>query len=181
MNIPSNDHLIKELNQIFDETKSWIHAQSEERFNIELIPGKWTIAGHLYHLIKSTKAVSKGMSMPKIGLQTMFGKSNRKERTFKELQEKYENSLLEIDKIDFKDPNNFEAEPGRHFNKLELIKRFEQEQIDFIKAINKWDEEKMSIYILPHPLLGKCTIREFIYFTIFHTEHHLKILKEKYI
>jgi hypothetical protein len=31
--------------------------------------------------------------------------------------------------------------------------------------------------ILPHPLLGKITIREMLYFTAYHVQHHENIIK----
>lgn len=177
MEIPTKEELTQKLQKSFQETIDWIEAQPEDHFNKEILPGKWTIAGHLYHLIKSTKGVSKGMGTPKLGLRTMFGKNNRPERTYVELVEKYETTLATTP---ITQPNNFQAEPGRIFERAALIKRFEDELNDFIKALDKWKEEDMSIYVMPHPAIGKCTIREFTYFTILHTYHHLNILKGKY-
>jgi len=74
---PTKDQLIADLKLSFQSTVDWINDQTEEHFNKEVILGKWTIAGHLYHLIKSTKALSQGMLMPKEGLSTMFGKNIR--------------------------------------------------------------------------------------------------------
>jgi len=42
-----------------------------------------------------------------------------------------------------------------------------------------WTDEKLDNYLAPHPLLGKLTLRELIYFTIYHTEHHLAIIKNR--
>lgn len=36
----------------------------------------------------------------------------------------------------------------------------------------------MSTLLLPHPLLGKLTVREFGYFTHYHTEHHFKNIQK---
>ena len=177
METPTKEALIVDLEKCFSETIDWIKAQPEENFNKELLPGKWTIAGHLYHLIKSTKAVSKGMGNAKIVLKTMFGKNNRQERSFKEMLDKY-NEVLST--IEVKVPSSYEAEKGRAFDRTILIERFKGELNDLIKVLNKWKEKDLSVYILPHPALGKCTLREFIYFTIFHTQHHLAVLKEKY-
>jgi len=173
----SKDLLIQDLQNSFSEIIKWINAQPESEFNEELVEGKWPISGHLYHLIKSTKAVSKGMNMPKLGLKTMFGKNNRQEKTYQELLEKYEASIVQQNT---KTKNNYEAEPGRIFDRPELIKRFEQELNDLIQSLNKWNEDDMTAYVMPHPIMGKFTIREFIYFTIFHTKHHLATLNEKY-
>lgn len=174
---PKKEQLIEDMKTSFQQTIDWINAQAEERFNQEIVPGKWTIAGHLYHLIKSTKAVSKGMMMPKIGMRTMFGKNNRPERTYQEMVDKYQNVLATTN---LKAPSSYEAEAGRTFERPALIKRFEGELQDMIKALNLWEEDAMSIYIMPHPAIGKCTIREFVYFTTLHTYHHLTILREQY-
>lgn len=177
MNIPSKDQLIVDLEKSFLEVKDWINQQTDARINEELIPDKWTIAGHVYHLIKSTKAVSKGIKMPKMGMRAMFGKNNREEKSFEAMKEKYR---TRVSNAKGKIPNNFEAEKGRIFDKVELLSRFDTELHDLVQAMGKWNEKDMGSYILPHPALGKCTIRELIYFTIFHTDHHLEILKEKY-
>jgi len=177
METPNKEQLIQDLEKGFDNVISWINNQPANHFNQDIVPGKWTIAGHLYHLIKSTKAVSLGMVMPKAQLEEMFGKSNRNERTYDELYEKYKTTISDVN---FKAPNPYEAEPGREFEQTSLIERFEGELQDFIKAIELWEEAEMSEYILPHSAIGKCTIREFVYFTILHTKHHLDSLKGQY-
>ena len=177
MQAASKTVLIEDLTQSFQEVIKWINSQAEERFNQDLVPGKWTIAGHLYHLIKSTKAVSKGMAMPKLGLRTMFGKNNRPERSYQQMVEKYKAALATTN---IKAPASYQAEAGRIFDRTTLLKRFEGELQALIQALEKWDEADMSIYIMPHPAIGKCTIREFVYFTTLHTYHHLEILQEQY-
>lgn len=174
---PPKDQLIQDLETSFQDAISWINAQPEEHFNKDLVPGKWTIAGHLYHLIKSTKSVSKGMVMPKMGLRTMFGKSNRPERSYQEMVDRYKTALASNN---IKAPSSYAAEAGRTFERAALIRRFEDELRDFILALDNWSEADMSVYVMPHPAIGKCTIREFVYFTTLHTYHHLDILKERY-
>ena len=38
--------------------------------------------------------------------------------------------------------------------------------------LSKYTEEEFDQYILPHPLMGKLTLREMLYFTIYHVQHH---------
>jgi len=178
MKIQSKDQLIQELNRAFKQTIDWVYDQPESHFNEELMQGKWTIAGHIYHLIKSTKGVSKGMTMPKIGLRTMFGKAKIKERSYQEILDLYTDTLAASNVYA---PGAYEAEPGRIFERASLINRFEGERHDFVKALEKWKEEDLSTYVMPHPVMGKFTIREFAYFTILHTHHHLNILKKNYV
>jgi hypothetical protein len=36
-----------------------------------------------------------------------------------------------------------------------------------------WGESELDSYILPHPILGKLTIREMLFFTLYHDTLHL--------
>ena len=40
------------------------------------------------------------------------------------------------------------------------------------KKLKNYSEKELEVYILPHPLLGKLTLREMLYFNILHAEHH---------
>ncbi|CAN5267722.1 hypothetical protein BH11BAC6_BH11BAC6_08480 [soil metagenome] len=46
------------------------------------------------------------------------------------------------------------------------------------KRVNAYKETALDIYILPHPLLGKLTLREMLYFNILHGEHHRQTVME---
>jgi len=177
MDTPTKESLAQDLQASTIRMINWVNEQPEDRFNQVIIPEKWTIAGHLYHLIKTTKATTKGLIMPKIGLRTMFGKSNRPERTYEQMVQKYEAALATGN---IKAPAAYEAEAGREFDRDSLLKRYQGEMEAFNKAFAKWKEADLSVYIMPHPAIGKCTLREFGYFTILHNEHHLRILREQY-
>jgi len=97
--------------------------------------------------------------------------------SLRHIEEKY---LRALQGLNVQAPSGYFAAEGRQFNKSELIARFRHELQHLIKSMDKWSEQQLSKYILPHPALDKMTIRELLYFTIFHTTHHLNILKEKY-
>jgi len=46
------------------------------------------------------------------------------------------------------------------------------------KQIRGYSEETLDTLILPHPLLGKITLREMIYFTAYHAEHHEELVRK---
>lgn len=60
-----------------------------------------------------------------------------------------------------------------------LVKRYNRQKDKLIKKIKKQSEEKFDNYILPHPLLGKITLREMLFFTIYHNKNHLQIVTQK--
>ena len=43
---------------------------------------------------------------------------------------------------------------------------------DITTLLDKWSEQQLDKIIAPHPLLGKLTFREILYFTIYHAKHH---------
>jgi hypothetical protein len=63
--------------------------------------------------------------------------------------------------------------------KDELIKKYAEQKQKLILKIEKQNEKDLDVYILPHPLLGKVTLREMLYFTIHHNEHHLETLRSR--
>ena len=168
-----------ELLRAKKETIDWLNSRPEDQFNEILVEDKWPVSHHIYHLIKSTKGVSMGMGLNKLILRFKFGINNRDESTYSDLHKKY---LLALDKLKGKPiPRSFESETGRVFKKVELIERFEGEINAMVSVLDKWNEKQLSKYVLPHPVIGKLTIREFSYFTILHTYHHLDNLKKNYV
>ena len=166
-----------ELDKAFQTLIDWVNEQPIENLNEELVPNKWPISHHIYHLVKSTRAVNKGLKMPKMMLKLSFGTNIRKERSYDELVEKYQKVLSENQ---LKAPENFSAKEGRIFDKKELIEKFSITKTNMKKALEKWNETDLTKYVLPHPAIGKCTVREMVCFTIYHTYHHLNILKKEY-
>ena len=49
----------------------------------------------------------------------------------------------------------------------------------FTHKINNLSDSVLDSYRLPHPILGKISLRELAIFTAFHTVHHIELLKSK--
>ena len=115
--------------------------------------------------------------MPKIALRTTFGVSNREERTYEAVVEKYQKALADGGQA----AGRYSPSDVTNDQKGNILNRLDSE-LKKIKDIleNKWDEKKMSKFILPHPILGKMTIRELMFFMVYHTQHHLRVLRERY-
>ena len=50
-----------------------------------------------------------------------------------------------------------------------------------LKKVENWKESDLDKYVLPHPLLGKISLREMLYFTDFHILHHNTLTKTIYL
>ena len=49
------------------------------------------------------------------------------------------------------------------------------------KATLKLSEKQLDTILLPHPLMGKMTLREILMWNAYHTLHHINVLKAKYL
>lgn len=137
-------------------------------------PGdKWSAAENIQHLIISTKMTALAYRLPKFVVRLVGGKSNRSSRTFEELKDKYYKKLanggrasgLFVPKLEIK------------YGKLKLMDNWQNATNAFMLALRKNRTEKdLDNYLAKHPLLGRITLRELCYFTIFHTEHHLEAI-----
>jgi hypothetical protein len=105
----------------------------------------------------------------------MFGKTNRPSKTYDDLVTKYKTKLAAGGRA-----SGPFIPPFISFEKKdELIKKYNEQKQKLIIKIEKQPEKDLDAYILPHPLLGKVTLREMLYFTIHHNEHHLELLKNR--
>lgn len=136
---------------------------------------KWSIAQNVQHLTTSAKSTTLAYSLPKFIERLYAGKPNRPSRSYEELQAKYNLKLEQGGKASKQFvPDRIYPETGKE----KLMKKYTDTMVRLILIIrNKWKDPQLDEYIAPHPLLGKITLRELCYFTIFHTEHHLNTIK----
>lgn len=160
--------IIAKKKLMLEALKNW----DEKEFNVSK-DGKWTPAGHIEHLINSIKPLNQLFILPKFIMTFWVGKPNRPSRTYENLVEKYHEKL----KTSNPTINRFGPNKAKNYTKLQLSARFEKQYDLFAKKIeNNWTEDSLEKYLIPHPLLGKLTVREMIMFTIYHTEHHHKLM-----
>jgi len=154
---------------------SWLESQPADTFSKQKTEGKWSNGQHLDHLRISTRAVNKGFKIPGLILRYKFGTNNRQEKSYEQLVHKYETKLKHAG---FKAPKAFQPKTVTENDKERIVQWFGQEITTMKNWVDKMSDKKMSKLILPHPALGKMTLREFVYFTALHTEHHFNLMKQ---
>ena len=174
MQIHDKPEIISALNEKVEAFNNYITSLSKEQF--EATPNsKWSAGQNLDHLIRAIKPLQPAYGLPKIALRIMFGKTNRLSKTFDELVAKYKAKLAAGGRA-----SGPFIPPFISFEKKdELIKKYTLQKQKLIAKIERQSEKDLDVYILPHPLLGKVTLREMLYFTIHHNEHHLGLLKSR--
>lgn len=174
MQIQDKPQIISALNEKVDAFNDYVLPLNKEQF--ESTPnGKWSAGQNLDHLIRAIKPLQLAYRLPKLALLILFGKTNRPSRTYDELVTKYKTKLAAGGKAS----GPFIPPVIGFEKKEELIRKYATHKQKLITKIEKQSERDLDSYILPHPLLGKVTLREMLYFTIHHNEHHLELLKNR--
>ncbi|MEM1321433.1 MAG: DinB family protein [Bacteroidota bacterium] len=173
----SKTDIITALEGKYAQLIHWLEQHDDHRFEVAPIEGKWSCGQHVEHLILSTKPLRTAMKMPYVMLGQLFGKKNeRPERSYEEVVAKYRLKLSQGGRA----PSEYEPKQVENNQKAALLAQLQRELDQLCSIIETWKEDKMSIYLLPHPLIGKMTIREILLFTIYHTEHHTNALRNGY-
>lgn len=162
----------KELIEKHKSYIDYISNLSEDKFVEKKNNGKWSAGQQLQHIFLSVRPVNFALFLPKFLLR-LFGKPKEK-RTYEEIIKTYQNSLRNGGKASaLYIPKSVSIN-----QKQKLIIDLTNLIMSLTKKIDKLDEEDLDNYILPHPLIGKTTIREMLYFTIYHVQHHHKAIVE---
>lgn len=152
-----------------------IHKVPSDQWNASH-NGKWNPAQQLDHILRSVGPVNMAMGLPKWFLRLAFGKPNRAARTFDVLIERYKEKLTAGGRASgrFVPP----ATPALSVERMSMDLRALVGKLT--KRVDSWSEKDLDNTLLPHPLLGKLTMREMLYFTMYHAEHHKRLVERDY-
>ncbi|MEO7922255.1 MAG: DinB family protein [Chitinophagaceae bacterium] len=172
----SKEEIIRQLLAASQEFSAECAGISDEIF-FRQPATKWSVAQNVTHLVTSANMTRLAYRLPKFIVRLYAGKPNRPSRSFDELANKYKLKLEQGGKAS----GRFVAKPvAGEQGKENVITGFSKSMNRLTRSIEKnWDDSQLDRYLAPHPLLGKLTLRELAYFTIYHTQHHLHIIRER--
>ncbi|MEY4927681.1 MAG: hypothetical protein RI894_2117 [Bacteroidota bacterium] len=134
---------------------------------------KWSIAENVIHLEMSVKPLNLAYLLPKFVLNWRFGKPNRPSRTYDELVARYRERVSGVVLAG----TPFQPLLPQGATKQKIIQSFEKQHLIYFKRMDSWGEEDLDAIVLPHPALGKITLREMGFFTTLHLGLHHDIIK----
>lgn len=159
------DEIIGELRKHYLDFTQFIRSIPEDKVSTPF-NNKWSAAEQLDHIIKSIAPVKLAFSLPHFLLKIAFGKANRPSKNYEQLVAKYQGKLAAGGKA----PSKYVPEKKRNVAgeaaKLDAILEA------LCKKVEGFSENELDLLLLPHPLMGKLTLREMLYFTLYHVQHH---------
>jgi hypothetical protein len=162
------------LRRAVAEFNQLVEGLSTEDFERPFGP-KWSAGQDLRHVVRTLRAVDLAFSLPLPVLRLLFGKPNRKGRSEAELREKYRKALGK----GFQAPWIYRPGKVGVGARASLTARHVRIAERLCRKVETLQDDQLDGYLLPHPAMGKCTLREMVVFSFLHTEHHTRLLKAK--
>jgi len=182
MLIKTKAALLEEIQTSIQKALDWYNAIPAAQFFVRS-GDIWSAADNVDHLIRAIRPIALVLKMPKAGLQLVFGTSVPdihageavKSRSYDEVCKAYEAAIAQGGQAsgvflpDQKAPVDAEAQ------KKSLLDKLNKAGDSLLATLAKWDETELDQYQLPHPLLGTLTVREMLFFSIYHTLRHARV------
>ena len=134
---------------------------------------RWAPAHHLAHLTQSSHSLQRALNFG-----TLPAHPSGRSRSYGEMIAATAASLGST-------PKDRLLELGRTVvissgvGRADIVVAFESTSAGLRAAARSWDENALDRYTLEHPLIGALTVREMLFFTVFHERHHLKSVRTR--
>jgi hypothetical protein len=139
----------------------------------------WSPAENVRHLVQSNRPVTQGLRAPKLALVLRFGFSWSGSRTYDGVVGVYKAALsdgLTASGRYLPKPSDAEATVAA---RDELVAKNRAAIDGIVKGLDNWGEASLDRVCVRHPAMGKMTVREILFFTIYHNAHHAESVARK--
>lgn len=163
----------EELLLLFDKNHrkiiEYVCALNDAQF-IYSLNNKWTAGQQLNHIYLTLLPFPKILPAKEYLLQK-YGKIDRPTWSFETVIQNYY-------KTSRKAPDQFLPDEITPDQKNAIAKNIQGILVEIESLLEQYSEEELDTLIIPHPLLGRLTIREMFYLMSYHPLHHLRQIEE---
>lgn len=132
-------------------------------------PGdKWTAGQQLDHIRLSVSPLSMAFGLPKVVPALLFGKAKTPSGSYAQVVARYQTILAQGGKAG----KGYLPKPVAAGRQQALKIQMDATLARLLHKLRRFTETDLDSLRLPHPLLGKITMREMLYFTLYHVQHH---------
>jgi hypothetical protein len=172
-NATTRDALVAALQELQQRVVQTVSGLTPAQFVAPAPGGGWGIAQQVEHLALSAKPLVRAYGLPPWLLRLVFGRVRRQGYTYAQVVRAYTNVLA-----------NGGVATGPYIPRAgaqtpaETLAYFSREHTALARALARRTEAQLDSCVLPHPLLGKITLREMLFFTLYHIGHHHQRIAE---
>jgi len=172
------DELAHALRALTTQGRGFLEALPVEAF---FAPqgAKWSPAEHARHLRRSSAPLVPALRLPGFLLRALFGPSRRGSRTYARLRADYRDVLAAGGQAGRFAPSPEAAPREPEARRRAILDAWQRTNAALAGGVLSWDEARADRVRLPHPLLGPLTLREMAAFSVYHSAHHLELVRQR--
>jgi DinB superfamily len=142
------------------------------------IGAHWSPADHVRHLTKSMAPLSAALRLPRVIVRIAFGGGANHSRSQLEISSTYDRALAAGGTAGRFTPSVDGAVPDQD-RRHAIMEHHGATVVALARALERWPDSSLDTHRLPHPLLGKLTVREMMLFTLIHNQHHVDVAERR--
>ncbi len=176
----TKEELLAQLRELHKVSSAFWDSFSTEAFFAPVGSG-WSPAGNVRHLNKAIQPLARALRLPRIVLRLLFGKPQKPSRSYAALRDTYRGVLSKGGGAGGFAPEPSPSLGSTDADRAKLMATREALANQLADVVGRWREADLDRYRLPHPLLGKLTVREMLLFTVYHNYHHPRSLATRLV
>ena len=138
----------------------------------------WSAADHVRHLTRSMTPLLPVLRVPRLALRVAFGAPNAPPRTIGQIHTMY-TAALDAGGTAGRYAPPPEKGARDQVRRDKIMDTHSETLRGLTQAMERWTEGQLDAYRLPHPLLGRLSVREMMLFTLVHNRHHLSVAERR--
>ena len=139
----------------------------------------WSPADNVRHLTKSMRAVTRGLGLPRAFLLVAFFARQRPSRSYEAMRDTYRARLAQGASAGKFAPGAPPRLNDPEAARAQIMAYHAVAVSALCESIARWPDSLLHRRHLPHPLLGKLTVREMLFFTLYHSQHHVDTVRRR--
>jgi hypothetical protein len=141
-------------------------------------PEVWSVGDNIQHLILSVSPIVKAVLIPREKLSKRFGLADRPSRPYAAIRDEYKQGLqMGVVAPPEYQPAADALPPDPHLAQAQILTNWRGVSGQLTHFLDAWTETELDTYQVPHLLMGLLTMREMLFFTLYHNFHHLEDAK----
>ncbi len=142
------------------------------------IGAHWSPSEHVRHLTRSMTPLLPALRMPRSALRLLFGPVTVPSRSYDDIEAAYMLALATGGTAGRYTPTPERATLDSA-RRNAIMDAHSETLRGMTQALERWSEAQIDAYRLPHPLLGRLTVREMMLFTLLHNQHHVQVAERR--
>lgn len=172
----SRDTLVASLAEVDRQASALWRSFSPEEFFTRPADGGWSPAQNVSHLRAGTVPIIWTLKTPKPILTVLFGKARAASRSFEEIRDRYQRVLASGKGAGPFTPRKKRMPSDPAQAQAKALEAWQQLIPRLTAGIATWPEADLNRYHVLHPLIGKLTVLEMLYFTLYHLSRHANVV-----